>query len=140
MPWGESAPYDVIVDSGGCWRRIQVKSCMYRTLNSYYVDLHGARARLYTRDDFDFLAALIIPEDVWYILPAEIALRGAKRLCLTPGSRKARYEPFREAWQLLREKRCIGNPGATDLCFRRGCEGRLPEETTSEIPTQPTSG
>lgn len=139
-PWGDSAPYDLIVECQGCWLRVQVKSSMYRTLNSYYVDLSGNRARPYTRDDFDFLAALIIPEDVWYVIPVEVAIHGTKRLCLTPGSRKARYEPYREAWQLLKEKRCSGNAGAADLCFRRGCDGRLSEESTFEFPTQPKSG
>ena len=51
---------------------------------------------------FDFLAAYVIPEDVWYIVPAKkLAGRGYVTLCSS--TREANFEEYREAWHLLRE-------------------------------------
>jgi ketosteroid isomerase-like protein len=56
----------------------------------------------YARGAFDFLAAYVIPEDVWYIIPAKkLAGRGYVTLC--SDSEGANFEEYREAWHLLRE-------------------------------------
>jgi hypothetical protein len=55
----------------------------------------------------DFFAAYVIPEDVWYLIPAAVLLRGTQKKALTllPAKPKhpERYkcECYREAWVLL---------------------------------------
>ena len=133
-PWGDSLHYDMVVESDGCLLRVQVKSSTCKRNNSYFVNLHGS-SHYYTKADFDFIAAYIIALDLWYIIPAEAALRGRDKLCMTPGSPKARYEPYREAWHLLKEKPCATNANAVDLCFRHGCRERMAQDTTPSSPT-----
>lgn|GEM_PF-4208440 len=54
----------------------------------------------------------VIPEDVWYLIPAALLLGKRRRtmtmLCpVRPPAKKAsyRYEPFREAWNFLKKSR-----------------------------------
>lgn len=130
-PWGDSARYDLVVECEGGFLRVQVKSTTCRKNNSYPCNLHGAHAA-YTKEDFDFIAAYIIPLDIWYIIPAEAAIRGKEKLYLTPGSPKTRYAPYREAWHLLWEKR-RAHP-ATDLCLHCGRQAHQHEDPTI-LPT-----
>jgi hypothetical protein len=58
--------------------------------------------KLYTAEQVDFFAAYVIPEDVWYILPAEVAVKMRGRAWLFPGSPGHKYERYKEAWELLR--------------------------------------
>jgi hypothetical protein len=102
-PWGDSLHYDMVVESEGGWLRVQVKSSTCKRNNSYFINLHGSN-HYYTKDDFDFIAAYIIPINLWYIIPAEAALRGRDKLCMTPDSPETRYAPYQEAWHLLSEK------------------------------------
>lgn len=51
---------------------------------------------------FDFLAAYVIPEDLWYIIPAK-EIRGLKSISLCTVGGEAKYELYREAWNLLRK-------------------------------------
>ena len=51
---------------------------------------------------FDFLAAYVIREDAWYIIPAKV-IRGVASASLCTSEREARYEEYREAWHLLRK-------------------------------------
>lgn len=125
-PWGDSCRYDFVVECEGCFLRIQVKSTVTRKNRVYPCMLRGATA-LYTKDDFDFLAAYIIPLDVWYVIPAAVAITGRQKVHLSPESPKSKYELYREAWHLLKEKRCTGHATA-DLCFRHGCLSRVEQE------------
>jgi hypothetical protein len=55
---------------------------------------------VYRAGSFDFLAAYVVPEEAWYILPvAEVVGKRSVSLCTPTG----RYEKYREAWELLRE-------------------------------------
>jgi hypothetical protein len=49
------------------------------------------------------MAAYVIPEDAWYIIPANLIL-GLRYISLsTTNGGEAKYEQYREAWHLLRE-------------------------------------
>jgi hypothetical protein len=132
-PWGDSSHYDLIVECEGCWLRVQVKSSLRRRSNSYYFTLRGAIHR-YTTEDFDFIAAYLVPADLWYIIPAEVALINGTQMCITPGSARSRYALYREAWHLLKQKRCADNVRDRDLCFRHGCQARLREQPATDKP------
>jgi hypothetical protein len=103
-PWGDSSRYDFGVEGGGGLVRVQVKSTMCRDKGSYAC---AVRPNLYMgnpykKGDFDFLAAYVIPEDVWYIIPAKLVVKGRMgMIILTPGSAGHKYEPYMEAWHLL---------------------------------------
>lgn len=102
---GDSAKYDVAVDAGGRLWRVQVKSTMCRCgRRSYACVAHpNQKTRPYRRREFDFLAAYVIPEDLWYIIPAELVLHGRMgMIILTPSVVGHKWEPYMEAWELLR--------------------------------------
>lgn len=107
-PWGDCRRYDFILDNGECLHRIQVKCTesirarAYETRATYTV---GKGRAVYTKDDIDFIAAHVVPLDIWYILPVEICTP-APMLRFYP-HRKAkimRLEPYREAWHLILPK------------------------------------
>lgn len=100
-PWGEDVRYDFLVDAGrGIWR-VQVKAAIEIGRSRYHVRASGAGNVPYTADEIDFLAAHIVGEDSWYMVPIE-AVAGRTDLYLSPHTRrKSRYEIYREGWCLL---------------------------------------
>ncbi len=106
-PYGDNVPYDFIVDNGRRTFRVQVKSVSRFDLGSYRLSTaRGGRGKSpYSPREIDFLAAYIIPEDAWYLIPVRaFAPRKSLRLCPAngrPGSRPRRLERYREAWHLL---------------------------------------
>jgi PD-(D/E)XK endonuclease len=102
-PWGDSARYDFIVDSGRGLLRVQVKStgCLCEE-HRYAVAAHGSNPAIpYTKDDIDFLVAFIPPEDAWYILPVEVFTPRTHLWLYPQGEHDQQYESYREAWSLL---------------------------------------
>jgi hypothetical protein len=107
-PWGDSSAYDVGIESGQRILRVQVKSTDCRTQYGYLCQFKpNAHSKPYTLKQVDFFAAYVIPEDVWYLIPAAVLLRGKhkKALTLLPAKPKhpERYkcESYRDAWALL---------------------------------------
>jgi hypothetical protein len=49
------------------------------------------------------VAAYLIPEDLWYIIPAE-KVRGQGSIALYPQLKQSKYGPYKEAWELLRRR------------------------------------
>src|SRR5689334_20331618 len=68
-PWGEMASYDFAVEHAGCFVRVQVKSTGFKDRGGYSCSVRGSSGP-YVGDAFDFVAVYVIPEDVWYIIPA----------------------------------------------------------------------
>jgi|HubBroStandDraft_5_1064220.scaffolds.fasta_scaffold220052_1 hypothetical protein len=99
-PWGDSDSYDVLVGMGRGFWRVQVKRTSSYRDHIYQVKGRGS-AGPYSKDDIDFLAAHIVPENVWYIVPVE-AFSGVSALHFNPRIRsRGQYEKYREAWCLL---------------------------------------
>ncbi len=100
-PYGDTAKYDFLVDAAGHLTRVQVKSVAVPQRRAYRICCgSGVRSKKpYTAADIDLLAACIIPEDVWYLIPVS-AFAPVTCLWLRPGSRR-KFESFREAWHLL---------------------------------------
>ena len=110
-PHGDSERYDAIVDSREPnimpkLSRVQVKCStqmcdgLYRT--NAHRRIHG-RAVPYKPTEIDFIAAYIIPEDTWYIIPIR-AVRGTSLLFRPKRSpKRSLYHDYREAWHLLRQ-------------------------------------
>ncbi len=112
-PYGDSHPYDFLVQHGRRLARVQVKSCFttqrgYRRMGFAIIVAKHARkgVTLYSPDEIDFIAAFVAPHRAWYVIPVK-ALKGSKSIRLYPGGKSKRigafYEHYREAWQLLKE-------------------------------------
>lgn len=113
-PWGETQAYDVGIEHGQNFLRVQVKSTTCRSAGGYRCMFtpNQRNRQDYTLKQIDLFAAYVIPDDVWYLIPAAILL-GARRITVaslspvTPPAKKAsyRYECYREAWNLLTKSR-----------------------------------
>jgi hypothetical protein len=131
-PWGDSSAYDVGVESGERILRVQVKSTDCRTEYGYLCQFKpGPGSKPYTLKKIDYFAAYVIPEDVWYVIPAKVVLgeEGKKALTLLPRDPKSpeQYvsECYREAWGLLLpegEGKSLSSGGKQRARRERGCE------------------
>jgi hypothetical protein len=95
-----------VIETGGRFLRVQIKSTISRGSEGGYIC--GVRpnttGRPYDRGEFDFLAAYIISEDVWYIIPARLIIRRTTTaIRLYPSRPNSKYAPYKEAWHLLCE-------------------------------------
>jgi hypothetical protein len=108
-PWGDSERYDFILDNRPQPTvhlfRIQIKctDCLragaYETRATYTT---GNTRAVYTKRDIDFIAAHVVPLNIWYIIPVEVCTP-APMLRFYPHrkAKKMRLEKYREAWHLL---------------------------------------
>jgi hypothetical protein len=106
-PCSQNQRYDFMVDAGSRLWRVQVKTCTHMCHGLYLTRMswHSHRVMVsYTESDCDFVAAYIIPEKTWYILPVR-AVVGHTTLSFRPKGYRLRdpYAYYREAWHLLRE-------------------------------------
>ena len=107
-PWGDSRRYDFILDNGERLHRIQVKcteSIRARAYETRATYTTGKGRAVYTKKDIDFIAAHVVPLDIWYIIPVEVCTP-APMLRFYPHrkAKKMRLEPYREAWHLVLPK------------------------------------
>jgi len=101
-PIGDSVSFDCVVGRPGKFVAVQVKCTMAESVNSNgYICSVSHNNQRYRAGAFDFLAAYVIPEDAWYIVPAELT-RGLRTVCLSSGD-AGKYREYREAWHLLQE-------------------------------------
>jgi hypothetical protein len=67
----------------------------------------NAHSKPYTLKQIDFFAAYVIPQDVWYLIPAVVLLGGKQKKAVTILPEKPRHperykcEEYRGAWRLL---------------------------------------
>jgi len=114
-PWGDSEPYDFIVNQkkSFCFWRVQVKSahtvgadggCSFRA--------HDHNQRSYTAENIDALVAYARPMNAWYVMPVRV-VEELKSLMLYPESRKlrSRFEKWREGWDFFRKAVRRGRSG-----------------------------
>jgi hypothetical protein len=98
-PWGDSDRFDFILTCRHLLWRVQVKSAW--TGPPYQIKGAGFANVPYTVDEIDFVAAYIVPEDLWYILPLA-ALRLRKIINIYPDVRTSPFNDYRDAWELFR--------------------------------------
>jgi hypothetical protein len=102
-PWGDSARYDFALETGDRFLRVQVKSTIARGWGGFICCLNPTGGPRYTVEQVDFFAVFVIPCDVWYILPAAVALQTKGRFFLAPDHQGQKYQAYKEAWHLMRE-------------------------------------
>jgi hypothetical protein len=100
-PVGDSNTFDCVVGRPGKFVAVQVK-CTLSELpgGKGYGCAIKTNNKAYRPGAFDFVAAYVIPEDVWYIIPEKL-IRGRQLMSLS--SPAGKFEQYREAWHLLRE-------------------------------------
>jgi hypothetical protein len=118
-PWGDSRRYDFILDNGSLLHRVQVKctECIraraYETRATYTT---GKGRAVYTKKDIDFIAAHVVPLDIWYIIPVEICTpQPMLRFYPHRKAKKMRLEPYREAWHLLQSEEEMRDTGKIEI-------------------------
>jgi hypothetical protein len=97
-PWGESRSYDFVVGRPGYFVAVQVKSTTFELDEGYICTVSGSKP--YPPGSYDFLAAYVVYDDAWYIIP-EAKVRGLSKVTLYPESARSKYQKYREAWNLL---------------------------------------
>lgn len=134
-PYGDSFLYDLIVESDGGLRKIQVKSSFRSHGTGHSVSLAREKDRFtpwYAEGDIDFLAVYVVPHDAWYIIPVQ-AIKGVKSLRLYPIPPKkkngGRYEIYREAWHLI-----FATPAPATPLEPATAEQRVPETRCRKDP------
>ena len=146
-PWGDSESYDFVVGRPGKFVGVQVKSTTIEN-GGGYVCVIRKQGGAYTRGSFDFVAAYVVPEDVWYIIPVR-DIRGRECMSLCSSSTRNENEKYREAWHLLREaaEACEGaGSGEKSAEKESGVRGLAGESTSLEsgesgsAATAPTAG
>ena len=111
-PWGDSWPFDLALHFGNRIVRVQVKSTSNRYGTGYLCQFKpNYFSQPYTLDQLDFFAAYVIMQSTWYLIPAPVILGGEankQAIMLFPMEPEKRgrylYEPYREAWPLLRPR------------------------------------
>jgi hypothetical protein len=107
-PYGDSEPYDLVVEEKGRLLRIQVKSVFTTRRWGYSVAVARKRLRhhiRYSTQEIDFIAAYVVPHDAWYIVPVAEIVNSIHIRLYPEGTKKrdgGRFEKYREAWDLLR--------------------------------------
>ena len=105
-PWGNAAPYDLMVEKEGMIYRVQVKSTTARvTKGAYACRMPTGKRLTHILEEIDFVAAYVIPLDLWYIIPAGVVKARKGAISLAPWGRRSKYERYLEAWYLLRNWR-----------------------------------
>lgn len=102
-PMGDGAPWDLAVDFGGKFSRLQVKGTDTEKNRGYRVSLAAGNNhhRLYTAAETEFIVAVTPIGD--YVIPVDKIDRD-RLITWTGGRRKGNlpyYDRFKEAWNLL---------------------------------------
>jgi hypothetical protein len=98
-PWGDSRSYDFVVGRPRHFVAVQVKSTIFELEEGWMCTVCSS-SKPYPPGAFDFLAAYVVFEDAWYIIPEE-EIRGMKSVSLHTKCSHSKYEKYREAWELL---------------------------------------
>ncbi len=93
---------------------------MFIDRGGYSCTVRGSGAP-YEGDPFDYVAAYVSQEDLWYIIPAELVV-GQGSIALYPKLKGAKYGPYKEAWYLLRRERPKARRIEIQACAEVGSE------------------
>jgi hypothetical protein len=80
----------MVIETGGRFLRVQIKSTMYlRSEGCYLCRVRPCKtSKPYCRGEFDFVAAHVIPEDVRYIISAKVVVHGTTGILRTRATRR----------------------------------------------------
>jgi hypothetical protein len=112
-PHGDNECYDFIVDSGERLWRVQVKSIYTLSRDGYRTACERCNHIPYKQEEIDFLVAYIAPLRIWYVIPANRVAVSTALAFYPSGCRRGggRFEPYREAWDLMAPGGDLMQPG-----------------------------
>ncbi len=113
-PVGDRLPYDLVIEHGGKFVRIQVKTAWYKEhVDNYVVDSRLTKTNRkvmkrskYPKGAFDFVIAYIQEKDVCYVIPLKEFNTWAGEVHFVEAEkrqRKPRSAQYREAWNLIED-------------------------------------
>ena len=90
LPYGNQHNWDILVENGGVWDKLQVKSAHTKSSGSIEVDCiksgdtrgNKSRSRQYTEGAFDYLVAVYLPTKSIWKMPFSI-IYGRRSMVLT---------------------------------------------------------
>jgi hypothetical protein len=127
-PWGDSNSYDFVVGRPGRFVAVQVKCTVFSSKNGAgYICSVCSSHKQYRRGSFDFVAAYLVCEDAWYIIP-EKETRGKWSISLRTQCNHSRYEKYLEAWDLLRRPEFTGDIQACAEEFPTASDWNAPDD------------
>lgn len=131
-PWADNERYDFVLRAGNVFWRIQVKSVQRQSPRRphYRIALLGSVGTFYRADEIDFVAAYIFAEDIWYLLPVSV-VENRKVICVTPNSKRSRFEKYREAWSLMEP--AVSETGTPPLASGPGTLRPNPRSADQEL-------
>jgi len=95
-----------MVERDGAIHRVQVKSTTSRvSAHAYSCRMPSGKRLTHILKEIDFVAAYVIPLDLWYVTPAGVVAKRKGSITLSPWARRSKYERYLEAWYLLRKWR-----------------------------------
>lgn len=100
QPFGQSRPYDVVVEFEGKLTRVQVKSAWRLGQYKAYHFPVGTWHRRYRPEDVDVIAAYVAPKQTWYIIPLQ-AILPRRNVRISEREEISRYARYKEAWDEL---------------------------------------
>lgn len=107
-PYGDSYPYDFLVEIGTTAWRVQVQGCNEPSNKGRYCvnSCHTGSARPYRKNEVDFIACYLFRTKTWYIIPQSATKgRTAVHLFGPKLHHKGHFSQYFEAWHLLKQPR-----------------------------------
>ena len=113
-PWGDTRAYDVGIEHGPNFIRVQVKSTSCKIGRGFSRQFMPNRHKKqdYSLGQLDLFAAYVIPEDVWYLIPGAVLLGRRRKTSVmlfpvVPPTRRSTFqcECYKEAWEILTKSR-----------------------------------
>ena len=94
-PYGDSYPYDFLVEIDTTAWRVQVKSCIKISRNGGYqfTTRRTGGARSYRKSEIDFLACYIVQTKTWYIIPRRPWVTAPAFTCSVPSDETPACSP-----------------------------------------------
>jgi hypothetical protein len=112
LPVGDRLPYDLVLEVGEKFIRVQVKSAWFDSKKSNFVtdvrrtktNRRNIKRDAYSENDFDFAAVYIEDLSIFYIFPSKIFVGYGSEIHLVESNKRQRKplsSDFRDAWDLI---------------------------------------
>ena len=96
-PYGDNSRYDFIVDFDGILARVQIRATASKGGKGYrFSNVYGKNKGL-DKSNIDYLAAYILSEDIWYIIPISI-IKNSKTIRINPNSKNDKFIQYKDRW------------------------------------------
>ena len=96
-PYGDNSRYDFIVDFDGILARVQVRATASKGGKGYRFSTVYGKNKGLDKSNIDYLAAYILSEDIWYIIPISI-IKNSKTIRINPNSKNDKFIQYKDRW------------------------------------------